>query len=44
MDVNEALGLLEAVFKTATAAISQHPNNKHFFEEHIGMIFLNYIL
>lgn len=34
----EAMQLLEAVFKTITAAISQHPANRLFFEEQIGKL------
>lgn len=34
--MSEAMQLLDAVFKTITAAISMHPANRLFFEEQIG--------
>lgn len=40
VDLKEAMHLLDAVFKTATAAIAQHSANKQFFAEHIGMHFI----
>lgn len=43
-DMSEAMQLLEAVFKTITAAISQHPANRLFFEEQIGLSWLSYHL
>ena len=39
-DMNEAMQLLDAVFKTITAAISQHTANRLFFEEQIGIDFI----